>query len=90
MDIVGTIKSIGEIITYPSGFQRRDFVLVTEEQYPQPILIELLGQKIDIIEPFTTGERVIVGINFKGREWTYPNGETKYFNSITAWKIIKT
>lgn len=74
---------------YPSGFQTRNFVLVTEEQFPQPILIELVGQKIDIIEPFREGERVIVGINFKGREWTSPQGETKYFNSITAWKILR-
>ena len=25
--------------------------------------------------------------NLRGREWTSPQGETKYFNSIQGWKI---
>ena len=28
-----------------------------------------------------------VGINLKGREWTSPQGEVKYFNSIQGWRI---
>lgn len=89
MEINGTIKKIGEIQTFGSGFQKREFVLVTEEQYSQTISIELLSQKVDIIDPFKEGDRAIVGINIQGREWTSPQGETKYFNTIVAWKIVK-
>lgn len=89
MEIKGIIKKIGEVQTYQSGFQKREFVLLTEEQYPQSICIELVSQKIDIINPFNEGDAAIVGINIKGREWTSPQGETKYFNTINAWKIVK-
>lgn len=89
MELTGVIKKIGEIQTFGSGFQKREFVMVTDEQYPQPIILELLSGKVDIIEPFNEGERAKVGINIKGREWVSPQGEVKYFNTIEAWKILK-
>jgi hypothetical protein len=30
-----------------------------------------------------------VSFNLRGREWTSPKGEVKYFNSLEAWKIEK-
>lgn len=87
MELHGTIKKIFEIQTYPSGFQKREMVLLTQEQYPQPISIELLGDNIDILDRYSEGDEVRVKINIRGREWVNPQGETKYFNTITAWKI---
>jgi hypothetical protein len=89
MELKGTIKKIGEIQTFGTGFQKREFILITEEQYPQTISIELISGKVDIIEPFKEGEKATVGINIQGREWVSHQGETKYFNSIVAWKIVK-
>lgn len=89
MELKGTIKKIGDIQTFASGFQKREFVLLTTETYPQPINIELLSDKVDIIDAFKIGDEAEVGINISGREWVSPQGETKYFNSIKAWKITK-
>ena len=89
MELQGTIKKIGQTETFASGFQKIEFVLLTTEQYPQPINIEIMGDKIDILDPMKEGDNVSVGINIRGREWTSPLGETKYFNSIVAWKIQK-
>ena len=89
MELKGTIKKIGEIQTFASGFQKREMVLTTEEQYPQPINIEFLQDKIDILDKFKEGDSVTVGINVRGREWTSPQGEVKYFNSISGWRIEK-
>lgn len=88
MELQGTITKINDIQTFASGFQKRDFVLTTEEQYPQPILIELLKDKIDLIDAHKVGDKVTVGINIRGREWISPQGDEKYFNSITGWKIL--
>lgn len=90
MELQGTIKKIGEIQTFPSGFQKRELILLTEEQYPQPISIEFLSEKINLLDHCTEGERVKISINIRGREWTNPQGEIKYFNSITAWRLEKT
>ncbi|MDR3273194.1 MAG: DUF3127 domain-containing protein [Flavobacteriaceae bacterium] len=87
MEIVGKIKLISDIQTFDSGFRKRETVITTEEQYPQHIMIELLGDRVDIINPFKVGDDVKVSINLRGREWVNPQGETKYFNSITAWRI---
>lgn len=89
MELQGIIKRIGDTETFASGFQKREFVLLTQEQYPQSINIEIMGDKIDILDPINEGDNVNVGINIRGREWTSPLGETKYFNSIVAWKIQK-
>lgn len=87
MEIRGTIKKVGEIQTFPSGFQKRELIIVTHEQYPQPISIEFLSDKVDLLDKFQYGQNVKVGINIRGREWASPQGETKYFNSIVGWSI---
>lgn len=87
MELKGTIKKIGAIQDFASGFQKRDAVILTEEQYPQPINVEFLKDKIDLLDNLNEGDKVTIGINIRGREWQSPQGETKYFNSIIGWKL---
>ena len=89
MELQGTVKKIGETQTFASGFQKRELVILTDEQYPQPILIEFLSDKIDLLQNVKEGENVKIGINIRGKEWTNPQGEVKYFNSITGWRLEK-
>ena len=89
MELQGTVKKIGETQTFASGFQKRELVLLTEEQYPQPIQIDFLSDKIDLLNNVSEGENVKIGINIRGKEWTNPQGEVKYFNSITGWRLEK-
>lgn len=84
MELTGTIKKISDLQTFNSGFQKKELVLLTEEQYPQPINIEFLSEKVDLLNTYKVGDKVKVHINIRGREWTSPQGEVKYFNSITA------
>ena len=89
MELQGTVKKLGETQTFASGFQKRELVLLTDEQYPQPIQIDFLSDNIDLLNNVSEGESVKIGINIRGREWTNPQGEVKYFNSITGWRIEK-
>lgn len=89
MELTGTVKKLFDIQTFPSGFQKREMILLTQEQYPQPISIEFLSDKISLLDNVSEGENIKVSINIRGREWTTPQGDVKYFNSITAWKIEK-
>ena len=88
MEIQGRIKQI-----FPSqmigenGFEKRDLVITTEENYPQTIIIQFTQQRCDLLDSVQIGQNVKVYINIKGREWTNPQGETKYFNTIEGWKI---
>lgn len=88
MELQGTIKIIGETKTFGSnGFRKREMVLTTQEQYPQDLLIEFVQDKCDLLSQYDPGQLVSVGINLRGREWTSPQGEVKYFNSIQGWRI---
>lgn len=89
MELQGTIKTINETQTFASGFQKREMVILTQEQYPQPINIEFLQDKCDVLNTYKVGDSIKVGINIRGREWVSPQGDTKYFNSIVGWKVDK-
>jgi hypothetical protein len=91
MEVKGKIKVIGKTESFgKNGFRKRELVVTTEEQYPQSILLEFVQDKTDILDKYTVGDSVDVGINLRGREWVNPQGETKYFNSIQGWKISKS
>lgn len=88
MEVQGRIKLIGDVQTFGSnGFQKREMVVTTEEQYPQHILIEFIQDKCPLLDTFQIGQLVKVSINLRGREWVNPQGETKYFNSLQGWRI---
>lgn len=88
MEVQGKIKLIDETKTFGNnGFRKREMVITTEEQYPQHILVEFIQDKCDLLNNFQVGQPVKVSINLRGREWTNPQGETKYFNSIQGWRI---
>lgn len=88
MEVQGKIKVIGETQTFGSnGFRKREVVITTEEQYPQSIMIEFVQDKTDLLNSCAVGQNVKISINLRGREWTNPQGEVKYFNSIQGWRI---
>jgi len=90
MEVSGRVKEIGETSSFgANGFRKRELVVTTEEQYPQHIAIEFTQDKCDLLNNYNVGESVKVSINLRGREWVNPQGETKYFNSIQAWRIEK-
>ena len=88
MEVQGIIKQVGETQTFGgNGFRKREVVITTEEQYPQPIMVEFVQDKCDLLNSYKAGQQVKISINLRGREWINPQGETKYFNSIQGWRI---
>lgn len=88
MEVEGKIKLIGETATFGNnGFRKRELVVTTDEQYPQSIMIEFVQDKCDLLNAHAVGQDVKVSINLRGREWTNPQGEVKYFNSIQGWRL---
>ena len=89
MQLKGSIKLINETEVISEKFQKRSFVIVTdEEKYPQEIIIETTQDNVDMLDNFAEGETVTASINIRGREWTSPkDGTIRYFNTIQAWKI---
>ena len=87
MELLGKIKLIGDTKTYgDNGFRKRELVLTTEEQYPQHILIEFIQNNCELLDNYSIGQTVRIGINIRGREWESPDQGIKYFNSIQGWR----
>lgn len=90
MEVTGKIKMIDQTKEVGSaGFKKRDVVVTTDEQYPQHILVQFVQDKCDLLNTYQVGEAVKIDINLRGREWTNPQGETVYFNTIQGWRIAK-
>ena len=89
MNLEGVIKKIFEEQVITASFKKREFVITTQEQYPQDILMELTQDKTGLLNQFKEGDLVSVDVNVRGREWINPEGEAKYFNTLQAWKIWK-
>lgn len=88
MEIQGKVKKLGETQTFGNGgFRKREIVVTTEEQYPQDLMVEFVQDKTDLLNNYQVGQNVKISINLRGREWTSPQGEVKYFNSIQGWRI---
>ena len=88
MEIQGRIKQIFALESVgANGFQKRDLVITTEEQYPNDIIIQFTQSKCALLDTLQVGQRVKVHFNLQGREWTSPQGEVKYFNTVVGWKI---
>jgi hypothetical protein len=86
--IKGTIKMIGETNVINDKFRKRDFVLTSEDDmYPQQISFQVVQDKCDDLNNFKEGMSVEVSFNLRGREWTSPTGDVKYFNTLEAWRI---
>ncbi len=82
MELTGRIKVIKDEQTFTSGFTKREFVITTEEQYPNDISFELLKEKGSLVNSYKVGDRIKVSFDIRGREW-----QDKFFNSLVAWKL---
>jgi hypothetical protein len=84
-EITGKIKIIGDIITYDSGFSKRQVVITSDEQYPSDIAIEFFKDKANVLNDYKVGELVKVDVNIKGSEY-----QGKYYVSLNGWRIERT
>lgn len=70
-------------------FRKREFVLeyADNPMYPQYVLFQLVQDKCELIESYNVGDMLQIDFDVRGREWTSPQGEVRYFNSLDAWRI---
>ena len=89
LKLKGVLKLKLETVQVSDKFSKREFV-VTENsniQYPQDIQLQLTQDKCSLLDGVNIGSEVEVSFNLKGRVWTNPQGDDKYFNTLEAWRI---
>ena len=71
-------------------FRKREFVVeyASNPDYPQPLQFEMVQDRCELLDSFEVGQEVEIFFDLRGREWTNPQGQVKYFNSLQAWKLV--
>lgn len=89
MNATGKLHIIYDTKQITERFQKREFVveLADNPKYPQFVIFQLTGDRCANLDGFNVGDEVNVDFSLRGREWTSPKGEVKYFNSLDVWTI---
>ena len=89
METSGKLHVVFEAKQITERFRKREFVieLADNPRYPQYVQFQLTGDRCESLDGFSVGDSVKVEFSLRGREWTSPQGETKYFNSLDCWTI---
>ncbi|MDX2360994.1 MAG: DUF3127 domain-containing protein [Crocinitomicaceae bacterium] len=88
--LTGAVKLIKDTVQISEKFAKREFVINdASSMYPQDILFQSVQDKCSMLDGFNENDQVEVSFNLRGREWTSPQGEVKYFNTLDAWRIEK-
>jgi hypothetical protein len=82
-EATGQIKIIEATQSFPSGFQKREFVITTDsDKYPQDLKFEVVKDNCGKLDAFQAGDSVTVAFNLRGNEF-----KGKYYVGLTAWKV---
>ena len=87
--LTGTVKVVNPTQVISEKFSKREFVIETQDQYPQLVMFQATQDKCSLLDNVQLSSQVEVSFNLRGREWTSPAGEVKYFNTLEAWRIEK-
>lgn len=86
----GIVKVVSPTVQVSEKFSKREFVVTdASSMYPQDIMFQTTQDKCSLLDNIQVNEQVEVSFNLRGREWTSPQGEVKYFNTLEAWRIDK-
>jgi len=86
--LTGVIKVVKDTVQVTEKFQKREFVITDNgTMYPQDISFQLSQDNCEKLDGHKVGDNIEVSFNLRGREWTSPKGEVKYFNTLDAWRI---
>jgi hypothetical protein len=84
----GIAYKVGNVETISDKFRKREFVVTDgADQYPQYIPFTFVNDKCDLLDSIAEGQEVEVSFSLKGREWTSPQGQVKYFSTIEGFAI---
>ncbi len=84
LSVKGKILLVSEIIERgEKKFKTADFILETDEKYPQKVKFDLLGDKTDLAKDLKAAISGEVFFNLRGKEY---NG--KFYNSLECYKFV--
>lgn len=65
----GSIKSIDDTQTFKGDFKKREFVVITDETYPQEVKFEMVNDTVDYLDNFNIDDKIKVAFTIRGNEY---------------------
>lgn len=65
----GSIKSIDDTQTFKGDFKKREFVVSTDETYPQEVKFEMVNDTVEYLDNFNINDKVKVAFTVRGNEY---------------------
>ena len=87
--IKGEVKFVDEIREYgANGFKKHQVVVETGDgRWDNPIPVEFIKDSIQKSKDLEVGNKVTIEARINGREWQGKDGVTKWFTSISGYKV---
>lgn len=89
MNIQGKLIHVGDVQQITGNFSKREFVveIADNPMYPQEVLFQCVNDRTNLVDGISVGSQIEVTFNLRGRKWTSPKGEVKWFNTLDAWQV---
>ena len=87
--IKGEVKFVDEVREYgANGFKKHQVVVETGDgRWDNPIPVEFIKDTIQKSKDLEVGNKVTIEARINGREWQGKDGVTKWFTSISGYKV---
>lgn len=95
-NVTGKLIAKSETVQVSDKFKKREFVLMTVDnvngtEYPNPLKMQAVQAKCDVLDKYAIGAEVSVSFNVKGNSYTdKKDGSTKYIVNLDMWKMEAT
>lgn len=81
-EMTGTVKVVMDLMTFDSGFTKREFVITTKDKYPQDVKFETVRDKVALCDQLEPGQEATVHFDIRGNEY-----KDRYFVNLNAWRV---
>mgnify|MGYP001181499391 CR=1 FL=1 len=92
MNIKGKLIEIFDTVQVTETFKKREFIIQDNKnlEYPEYIKVELIQDKVSLLDSLNIGDEINVLINIKGRKWEDKEGNIRYFRVWNGTELTST
>lgn len=81
-EMTGAVKLVGDLQTFASGFQKKEFVITTKDRFPQDVKFECVKERTALLDGVAPGAEVVVHFDVRGNEYS-----GNHYVNLNCWKI---
>ena len=90
LKVQGILHRVGDVQEISERFKKRDFVIVTEEEYPQFLQFQCAQDRVKLVEGLNPGDKLEIFFNLRGNEYQKDTSSPiRVFNTLDCWRINK-